>query len=170
MLSPKMQEAFNEQIKNEFYSAYVYLSMAAFFETANLPGLATWMRTQAREESMHAMKIFEHLLDRNATVQLRSIPQPPVKFSAPLEVFEQAYQHEQAVTASIHALYASAVDEKDFASRVFLDWFVQEQVEEEKTTALIVEQLRMVGHDQPGLLVLDRELGQRTADVAGDEA
>lgn len=170
MLSPKMQEAFNEQIKNEFYSAYVYLSMAAFFETANLPGMATWMRTQAREESMHAMKIFEHLLDRNATVQLRSIPQPPVKFSTPLEVFEQAYQHEQSVTASIHALYASAVDEKDFASRVFLDWFVQEQVEEEKTTALIVEQLRMVGNDQPGLLVLDRELGQRTAPVAGDEA
>ena len=163
MLSPAMQDAFNEQIKNEFLSSYVYLSMAAWFDDRNLPGMAEWMRVQAREEAVHAMKIFDHLLDRNARVKLRAIPQPPVDFASPLEVFEQALKHEMAVTASIHNIYAQAVQEKDFASSVFLDWFVREQVEEEKQGALVVEQLKMVGEDRPGLLMLDRELGQRQA-------
>lgn len=163
MLSPAMQDAFNEQIKNEFFSSYIYLSMAAWFDDRNLPGMALWMRAQAREEAGHAMKLFEHLLDRNARVKLRPIPQPPVDFASPVEVFEQALKHEMAVTASIHNIYAQAVQEKDFASSVFLDWFVREQVEEEKQGALIVEQLKMVGEDRPGLLMLDRELGQRKA-------
>jgi ferritin len=161
MLTPAMQDALNEQIKNEFLSSYIYLSMAAWFDDRNLPGMAGWMRVQAREEATHAMKIFDHLLDRNGRVKLRPIPQPPVDFSSPLEVFEQALKHEMAVTASIHNIYAQAVQEKDFASSVFLDWFVKEQVEEEKQGALIVEQLKMMGDDRPGLLMLDRELGQR---------
>jgi ferritin len=161
MVSGTMQEAFNEQIKNELYSAYVYLSMAAYFESANLPGMAAWMRIQAREETAHALKIFDHLLDRGARVKLRSIPQPPVEFTSPLDVFEHALRHEQSVTASINNIYATAVQEKDFASTGFLDWFIREQIEEEKTGALVVEQLRMVGDDRPGLLMLDRELGQR---------
>jgi ferritin len=168
MVSATMQEALNEQLKNELYSAYVYLSMAAYFEHTNLPGMAAWMRIQGREETIHALKIFDHLLDRGARVKLRSIPQPPVDFASPLDVFEQASRHEQSVTAAIHNIYATAVQEKDFASTVFLDWFVREQVEEEKTAALIVEQLRMVGDDRPGLLVLDRELGQRRS--AGEAA
>ncbi len=161
MLSPTMQDAFNDQIRNEFFSAYVYLSMAAWFDDRNLPGMALWMRVQAREESLHAMKIFEHLLDRNARVKLRAISQPPVDFASPLDVFEQALKHEMAVTASIHNIYAQAVQEKDFASSVFLDWFVKEQVEEERQGALAVERLKMVGDDRPGLLMLDREMGQR---------
>lgn len=156
-----MQDALNEQIRNEFFSSYLYLSMAAWFDDRNLPGMAAWMRVQAREEAIHAMKIFDHLLDRNARVKLRSIAQPPVDFTSPLEVFEQALKHEMAVTASIHNIYAQAVQEKDFASSVFLDWFVREQVEEEKQGALVVEQLKMIGEDRPGLLMLDRELGQR---------
>jgi ferritin len=167
MLSTAMQDAFNEQIKNEFFSSYIYLSMAAWLDDRNLPGMASWMRVQAREEAGHAMKIFDHLLDRNARVKLRPIPQPPVDFASPLEAFEQALKHEMAVTASIHNMYAQAVQEKDFASSVFLDWFVREQVEEEKQGALVVEQLKMVGEDRPGLLMLDREFGQRKAEAAG---
>ena len=169
MLSASMQDSFNEQIKNEFYSAYIYLSMAAFFDDANLPGMAGWMRVQAREEAVHAIKIFDHLLDRGARVKLRGISQPPVDFASPLDVFEQAYKHEQAVTKAIHDLYAKAVQEKDFASSVFLDWFVREQVEEEKTALVIVEHLKMVAEDRSGLLMLDRELSQRKGGTGGAE-
>lgn len=161
MLSTKMQEKFNEQIRNEFHSAYIYLSMAAYFEDCNLPGFGSWMRVQAHEEATHAMKLFEHLLDRNSAVKLQPIPAPSSAFRSPIDVFEQALHHEQAVTASINELYATAMQEQDFASRVFLDWFVNEQVEEEKNAMLVVEQLRMVGEDRPGLLMLDREYGQR---------
>ncbi|HET8625286.1 MAG TPA: ferritin [Gemmatimonadales bacterium] len=170
MLTPAMQDALNDQIKNEFFSSYIYLSMAAWFDDRNLPGMAAWMRVQAREEAIHAMKIFDHLLDRNGRVKLRPISQPPVEFASPLDVFEQALKHEMAVTASIHNIYAQAVQEKDFASSVFLDWFVKEQVEEEKQGALIVEQLKMVGDDRPGLLMLDRELGQRQGGGEDGEA
>jgi ferritin len=163
MISPKMQDAFNEQMKHEFYSSYLYLSMSAYCEAANLPGFARWMRAQAREEAKHAVKIFDHVLDRNGRPVLYPIPQPPVDFASARDVFEQAYRHEQQVTASIDKIYGLAVDERDFASRVFLDWFVQEQVEEEKTSGLLAEQLKMVGEDRPGLLMLDRELGQRRA-------
>ncbi|MBA3520935.1 MAG: ferritin [Gemmatimonadales bacterium] len=168
MMSQSMQDAFNEQMKHEFYSSYLYLSMSAFCEGANLPGLAQWMRLQAREEVVHAMKIFDHLLDRGGQVRLQPIGGPPAEFTTAREVSEQAYRHEQQVTASINQVYGRAVDERDFASRVFLDWFVQEQVEEEKTSGLLAEQLRMVGEDRPGLLMLDRELGQRRA--GGDTA
>jgi ferritin len=161
MMSSQVQDAFNEQMKHEFYSSYLYLSMSAYLEAANLPGLATWMRAQAREEANHAMKIFDHLLDRGDKVQLQPIGRPPAEFASAREVFEQAHRHEKEVTASINQLYGLAVDQRDFASRVFLDWFVQEQVEEEKTSGLLAEQLRMVGDDRPGLLMLDRELGQR---------
>jgi len=160
-MSSKVQDAFNEQMKHEFYSSYLYLSMSAYLDAANLPGLAAWMRAQAREEAEHAMKIFDHLLDRGGKVQLHPIGGPPAQFATPREVFDQAHRHEKEVTASINGLYGLAVDERDFASRVFLDWFVQEQVEEEKTSGLLAEQLRMVGDDRPGLLMLDRELGQR---------
>jgi ferritin len=170
MMSSQVQDAFNEQMKHEFYSSYLYLSMSAYLEAANLPGLATWMRAQAREEANHAMKIFDHLLDRGDKVQLQPIGRPPAEFASAREVFEQAHRHEKEVTASINQLYGLAVDQRDFASRVFLDWFVQEQVEEEKTTGLLAEQLRMVGDDRPGLLMLDRELGQRRSGVVTQPA
>jgi ferritin len=170
MMSKTMQDAFNEQMKQEFYSSYLYLSMSAYCEAANLPGLAQWMRAQAREEVNHAMKIFDHLLDRGGLIQLQPIGKPPASFASPREVFEQAHRHEQEVTASINRVYGLAVDERDFASRVFLDWFVQEQVEEEKTSGLLAEQLRMVGEDRPGLLMLDRELSQRRGGEAEQPA
>lgn len=162
MISQPMQHALNEQIRNEMHSAYVYLSMAAFFESVPFPGFAAWMRVQAQEEMAHGMKIFEHVLDRGGAVRLQAIPEPPATFAGPLAVFEEALRHEQEVTRSIHDLYALSLSEKDFASRVFLDWFVAEQVEEEKNAQLIVEQLRMVGADLPGLLLLDQRYGART--------
>jgi ferritin len=161
MMSNSMQDALNEQMKHEFYSSYLYLSMSAYCDAMNLPGLSRWMRAQAQEEARHAMRIFDHILDRGGRVSLDQIDRPPAQFSTPREVFDQAHRHEQQVTASINKVYGLAMDERDFASKVFLDWFVQEQVEEEKTSGLLAEQLRMVGEDRPGLLMLDRELGQR---------
>ncbi len=168
MMSPTMQAALNEQMKHEFYSAYLYLSMSAYCDSVNLPGLARWMRVQAQEETRHALKIFDHLLDRGGRVELQQLDRPPAQFDSPRAVFEQAHRHEQQVTESINTVYAAALEERDFASRVFLDWFVQEQVEEEKTSGLLAEQLRMVGEDRPGLLMLDRELGQRRAGGAAE--
>jgi ferritin len=169
MMSKTMQDAFNEQMKQEFYSAYLYLSMSAYCDSVNLPGLSRWMRFQAAEETKHAMKIFDHLLDRSGRIELQQIDRPASSFSSARDAFDQAHKHEQQVTGSINKVYGLAMDERDFASRVFLDWFVQEQVEEEKTSGLLAEQLRMVGDDRPGLLMLDRELGQRgggSAEVA----
>ena len=166
MMSKTMQDALNEQMKHEFYSSYLYLSMSAFCDRANLPGFARWMRAQAQEETRHALKIFDHLLDRGGRVDLHELGRPPADFSSPRDVFEQAHKHEQQVTASINQVYGLAMDERDFASRVFLDWFVQEQVEEEKTSGLLAEQLRMVGDDRLGLLMLDRELGLRKSGAA----
>ena len=170
MMSKTMQDALNEQMNQEFYSSYLYLSMSAYCDGVNLPGLARWMRAQAQEEAKHAMKIFDHLLDRGGRVELQQVDRPPAQFSSPREVFEQAHKHEQQVTGSINRVYGLAMDERDFASRVFLDWFVGEQVEEEKTSGLLAEQLRMVGEDKPGLLMLDRELGQRRGDAADSPA
>lgn len=161
MMSQTMQDALNEQMKHEFYSSYLYLSMSAYCDGVNLPGLSRWMRAQAQEEVKHAMKIFDHILDRGGRVELHQLDRPPAQFASPREVFDQAHRHEQQVTASINRVYGLAMDERDFASKVFLDWFVQEQVEEEKTSGLLAEQMRMVGEDRPGLLMLDRELGQR---------
>ena len=166
MMSKTMQDALNEQMKQEFYSSYLYLSMSAYCDAANLPGLSHWMRGQAQEEVKHAMRIFDHILDRGGRVELHQIDRPPAQFATPREVFEQAHRHEQQVTASINKVYGLALDERDFASKVFLDWFVQEQVEEEKTSGLLAEQFRMVGEDRPGLLMLDRELGQRRSGAA----
>ena len=168
MISPRMQDALNEQIRNEFYSSFSYLSMSAHFEHQNLPGFATWMRVQAGEEHVHAMKIFDHVLDRGGQVKMPALPQPPVAFESPLAVFEAALTQARAVTKSIHDLYALSMELKDYPARVFLDWFVNEQVEEEKTAELIVEQVKMVGADRPALLLLDRELGQRKGDGGGE--
>jgi len=170
MLSPQMLQKLNDQIRHEFYSSYAYLSMAAWFESQDLPGMANWMRLQSVEESAHAHKFFDYVLDRGAEVHLQGLAQPPIRFTSPLEVFEQALLHERGVTASINGLYAQALDDKDFASVQFLDWFVKEQVEEEKNASLVISQVKRVGNDGAALLQLDRELGQRKAEAAGAEA
>ncbi len=161
MLSTRMQDAMNEQIKNELYSAYLYLAMSAYFESENLPGFAHWMRLQAEEEQTHALKFFDFINERGGRVALGAIEEPPADFASPLNVFEETLSHEQKVTGMIHDLYALALEEKDYASQVFLHWFVDEQVEEEAHATEILEQLKMVGDRAQGLLMLDRGLGER---------
>jgi ferritin len=169
MLSKTLQDAMNEQIKNELYSAYLYLSMSAYCEEANLPGFAHWMRLQAQEEVSHAMKFYDFIYERGGRVVLQAIDQPPVEFQSPLGVFEQTLGHEQKVTAMIHDLYTLAVEEKDYASQAFLQWFVTEQVEEEDSASQVLETLKMIGDKGHALLMLDRELGRRGAGESGED-
>jgi ferritin len=164
MLGKEIQDAMNEQVKNEFYAAYQYLSMAAYCESENLPGFAHWMRTQAQEETQHAMKFYDFILDRNGRVVLQAVEEPVVEFGSPLEVFERALEHEQRVTAMINDLYGLAVRENDYASQTFMQWFVTEQVEEEKNAGDVVETLKMIGDRSEALFLLDRELGRRRND------
>ena len=164
MLSKKLQDALNEHIKNEFYSAYVYLSMAAHLAAAHLPGCARWMRAQSQEEMSHAMKLFDFVLERGGRVVLKAIEQPPAQFKSPLEVFQQALKHEQKVTDMIHRLYELAVKENDYATQVMLQWFITEQVEEEGAAGEIVEQLKLIGKEPTALFMLDRQLGARGGD------
>ena len=156
-----VRDAMNEQIKHEFYSAYVYLSMAGSFEVATLPGFAHWMRKQYEEETGHALKFFDFLLDRGESVQLLPLEGPPHAFRSPLDTFEQALEHEKEITSRIHELYDLSVQEGDYPAQVLLNWFVTEQVEEEKVATEIVERLRMADDDSAALLLLDRELGER---------
>ncbi len=158
-----LQQAMNDQVRKEFESAYTYLSMAAWMEDQTLPGFAAWLRLQAREESMHAMKIFDHLIDRGCRVRLQSLAGPATDFTTVLEVFEKVKHHEQSVTKSIEEVYGLALKERDFASQVFFEWFITEQVEEEKNSSHVLESVRRVGENQAALVMLDRELGQRSA-------
>ncbi|HWP39107.1 MAG TPA: ferritin [Gemmatimonadales bacterium] len=162
-LSKKMQAALNDQIQRELYSAYLYLSMSAYCSAENLPGFASWMRLQAQEEVGHAMRIFNYLEDRAARVVLQAVQQPPSQFKSMLEVVESVKTHEEAVTTSIHKLYALAQSESDYATQTFLHWFITEQVEEEKSTTQLAERLRMAGDNKSALLLLDREVGARTS-------
>ena len=160
MLSPKLQDALNEQINTEFGSAYTYLAMAAHFEAANLPGSAKWMRRQAREEVTHAMKVFDFVNDCDGRVVLKAIAKPPAKFASTLDIWESALKQEQDVSARIHALYALAVQEKNYATQTMLQWFVNEQVEEEKTARTILEQVTKIGASSAAIFFLDRHLGK----------
>lgn len=161
MISKSVQEALNEQIKNELYSAYLYLAMAAHFESSNLPGFAHWMKIQAAEEVKHSMKFFEYVNERGGKVTLKAIDQPPTNYKTALDIFKSAYEHEQKVTAMIHKLYELSLKENDYPSQVMLQWFVKEQVEEEKTAGDIVEQLKMAGDSSAALLMADRQFAAR---------
>lgn len=156
-----VREAIEEQIGREFSAAYLYLSMSGFLEAANLPGFARWMRAQASEEQVHALKFFDFLLDRGEPVRLPAVEEPTHAFDSPLDTFEQALRHEKRVTSHIHDLYDLAVSEHDYPAQVLLNWFVTEQVEEEKSATEIVERLRMAGGEGAALLMLDKELGER---------
>jgi ferritin len=161
MLSDKLQNAMNNQITHELYSAYLYLSMSAHFQAGNLPGMARWMRLQAGEEQAHALKFFDYVNERNGRVTLQVIPQPPADFGTPKAVFDQVLKHEQDVTILITQLYELAVEEKDYAAQGMLQWFINEQVEEEKHAGEIVETFKMVGESPMALMMLDRQLGSR---------
>jgi ferritin len=160
-LSKKMQDALNEQIKEELASAYIYLSMAAYCESINLGGFANWMVAQSNEEMSHAMKFYGYIHDRGGRVVLEAIDKPATEFGGPTDVFEKTLAHEQYITGRIHNLYAMAAAENDYASLGILQWFVDEQVEEEKSAGDILEMLKMVGDKGHGLIMLDRQLAQR---------
>lgn len=164
MISKAMEAALNDQIRKELYSAYLYLGMSAHFEGASLPGLAHWMGVQSEEERQHAMKLLRFLQDRGGAVKLLAIDAPPAKWKTPLEVFEKVLEHERAVTDSIHRLYEVAVKENDYAAQVLLQWFITEQVEEEKNAAEIVAQLKMIDAHETPILMLDHQLGKRGKD------
>ena len=163
MISKTIQDAINEQIKNELYSAYLYLAMSAYSESINLRGFAGWFKVQNMEEQAHAMKFFEYVFDRGGRVTLQAIAQPPSEFKSPLDAFEQTLEHERKVTAMINNLNALALKENDYATQALLQWFITEQVEEEKNATEIVEKLKLVGDRGSGLLYLDHELGERKA-------
>lgn len=163
MLSDKLQKALNEQINNELYAAYQYLAMAEYFAAMNLDGFAHWMRLQREEEIGHAMKIFDFVIDRDGHVRLGAIAAPAAKFTSPLDVLKKALEHERAVTEKINGLYAAAKKENDYPTEALMQWFVLEQVEEEASALKVVERLEMAGDDKAALLMLDREMGQRTA-------
>lgn len=160
-MNKKMLAEMNTQIQRELESAYIYLSMAAYFDASNLPGFAHWMKIQFQEEQAHAMKFFDFIIARGGKVNLQAISQPPVEFKSPLDVFEKALAHEEKISGHINDLYALSMEEKDFASQPLLQWFIEEQVEEEKNAGEIVDMLKMIKDDGTALLMLDRESGQR---------
>ncbi|NJE76175.1 ferritin [Thermococcus sp. ES12] len=161
MLSERMLKALNEQVTKELFSAYFYLGIAAYFKEKGFDGFATWMEAQAEEELGHAMRIYDYIFDRGGRVELGRIEKPKQDFESPLKAFEAVYLHEVGVTESIYRLVDIAEEEKDRATYQFLQWFVEEQVEEEATAKAIVDKLRIIGDNPNGLFMLDRELGQR---------
>jgi len=170
MLSEKLQDAVNEQINKELYSAYLYLSMSAYCESENLPGFATWMRLQAQEEVDHAMRFFDYVNARGGRVVLKAVEMPPPIWKSPAEMFEQVLGHERKVTGMINRLYELALKDNDYATQMELQWFITEQVEEEESAGQVVEQLRRIGDQPMGLLMLDRQLGERQTEAGAEEA
>jgi ferritin len=153
--------AINEQINSEFEASYTYLAMAAFCDQQKFLGAAKWLRMQSDEERGHALKLFDFVLARDGKVELKSIEQPPAEYESLGAVFEQALKHEQRVTTQINALYELCFTQKAFAEMTELQWFLTEQVEEEKTVRQIVAKFRLVKTDPSALLDLDRELASR---------
>jgi len=161
MISKTMEKALNTQVNRELYSAYLYLAMSSYFETVNMKGFARWMRVQAKEEQVHALKIYDYIVARGGTVSLLDIEAPKAKWSSAGKVFDEVYAHEQKVTAMIHGLVDLAIKEKDHATFEMLQWFVKEQVEEEEHASEIVSRVKIIG-DVPGhLFHLDHQLGKR---------
>lgn len=162
MLKSNIEKALNQQVNAEFYSAYLYLGMSTYFESLSLPGFANWMFVQYQEEVSHALKIFHFVNERGGKAELFTIEKPLQDWSSPLNVFEASLKHEQHVTNLIDNLVDLAIKEKDHATNSFLQWFVNEQVEEEASASTIVDQLKMIDNSKNGLYLLDRELTKRT--------
>ena len=161
MISEKIQNAFNEQIKYEVESAYLYLSMAAYFNSLNLEGMAKWMLVQREEELKHVKKFFDHINDRNGRVHLQAIGAPKTEWSSPLDAWKEAYKHEQFITSKINVLVKLTQTENDYAATPLLNWFLDEQIEEEASTLKVAQKLERVGPSGAGLVMLDKELGKR---------
>jgi ferritin len=169
MLPAVVQDAINDQINYELFSSYQYLAMAAWCQHEQFMGCASWLRIQSQEEYGHAMRLHDFLLARNCIVNLKPIAAPEGKFKSLTSVFEKALEQEMRVTGQIDSLYELAFNEKAFAALVELEWFITEQVEEEKTAREVVHKFKLVANDPASLLDLDRELGGRTADPAPAE-
>lgn len=163
MIKESIEGSLNDQVQHEFYSAHVYLAMSAWFDDRGLPGFAAWMRAQYQEELAHGLKIFDFILDLGGRPTVPAIEQPTAAWASPLAAFEAAYDNEKQVSSTINDLYELAIQEHDHATQVMLQWFVTEQVEEEKTVSLIVDQLGLAGDDSSALLMLDQQLGGRVA-------
>lgn len=161
MISNKMQGALNKQLNAELFSSYLYLSIAAYFESINMKGSASWMSKQSQEEYGHAMKFYKYLIDVGAKVSLDAIEKPKAKWTTPKQAFDEALSHEKKITKMINDLADLAVTEKDHATNIFLHWFVTEQVEEVASVENIVNKFELIGDNKSGLFMLDRELSQR---------
>ena len=161
MIKKKVLDALNKQVNAELYSAYMYLSMEAYFQSINLSGFANWMRCQTQEEVFHAMKIYDFINERGGRVTLKPIDGPPINWKSPLDVFNETYKHEQLVTSLINKLVDLSIKESDHATNTFLQWFVTEQVEEEAAADEIVQKLKLIGKDGSGLFMMDQEMAQR---------
>lgn len=165
MIGKKVNEAFNEQIMHEYFSAYLYFSMAAYLHSEGLDGMAHWMRVQTIEETIHGTKFFDHIIGRGGKVELRAIEKPQTTWTSPLEAFKAAMAHEQFITGKINELVTLAAKENDHAPGTMLQWFVDEQVEEEGNAERNVRNLEMAGGSGQGLLMLDREMGARVMPI-----
>ena len=161
MLNEKMVDALNKQLNKEIYSAYLYLSMSAHSNFTGLKGFANWFMVQYQEEMVHAMKIYDYINDQGGRVKLMAIAQPPTEFGSPLDMFEKTLGHEKFVTKSINELVNLAIEEKDHATNIFLQWFVTEQIEEEANDNEIISKLKLIGKDDRGLFMIDKELATR---------
>jgi len=161
MLSKKMEQALNDQVKWEYYSGYLYLAMAAYFEELGLAGFANWMHIQEQEERAHAERFYRFLNERGGRVVLQALDAPPVKWDSPLAVFQESLAHEQKVTARIGALMDLAIKEKDHATAAFLQWFISEQVEEEASVTEVIQKLKLVESTPGGWFMLDKDLALR---------
>lgn len=161
MLTKKMELELNKQINAEYWSAYFYLSMSAYLESISLPGAANWMRIQYQEEISHALKFFDYVIERGGNVELMPITEVPQKWEGIIDVFEETLKHEQKVTSLINDLMDVAIEERDHAAKSFLQWYVDEQVEEESGVQAILDQLKMVEGKGNGLFMIDKDLKQR---------
>ncbi|MBL9114102.1 MAG: ferritin [Verrucomicrobiaceae bacterium] len=166
-LNSKLAKLFNEQINNEMSSSYIYLAMAAWFEQTPYSGFASWMFNQSREESMHALKFYQYVVDRDAAVVLQPIAKPKADYKSPIDVFEHSLKQEQKVTQQINELFEVAEQVKDHASKNLLLWFLNEQMEEEKTVRDMLDRLKLAGNDSASLLVLDGEAAKRNGAGGG---
>lgn len=162
MISQKMQDAINGQVQAEFYSAYLYLSMSAYCESKSLKGFTNWLNVQYQEETFHATKLLNYLIERGGKLRLDTIDAPPSEFGTLAELFDKVLTHEQHITSLLNKLYEVAVSEKDFAAQIFLQWFINEQVEEEASVGEVLDKLAVIGEKSVDILYLDKELSTRT--------
>ena len=161
MLKKKMLDALNKQINEELFSAYLYLAMAAYFESISLNGFASWMKVQVQEEVSHAMKIYDYVFERGGKAEMQAIKKPALEWKSPLNVFQEAYKHECHISGCFNKLVDLAIESGDHPTNNFLQWFVAEQVEEEASADDVVQKLKLVGNDGGGLFMIDQEMGTR---------